>query len=125
MRVVSGVQSVAVNPNEWNGGSMPIIVSAGPKRSTSENASMLLTTLCCESITPFGSPVAPLVNITVARSSIVPRRISRRSATAFGVIAARSQHSARSRTRHPAHHVLEIDVSGRSGSPSAAGARAR
>ena len=32
---------------------------------------------------------APLVNITVARSSIAPRRISRRSATAFGVIAAR------------------------------------
>ena len=58
-----------MNPKAWKNGSTPIIRSLLPSENSWPNPSVLERMLWWESITPFGIPVVPLENITVASES--------------------------------------------------------
>src|SRR3989442_12927557 len=67
--VISGNQRQMVKPNAWKKGSTLIIRSSAVIQYTRDVASHTVSTLRCESITPFGSPVLPLEKVSDLRQS--------------------------------------------------------
>ena len=113
----SGARKSQVRPNMCESGRTERRRSFAPKGKTSTRARALDATLPWVSITPFGSPVVPEVNMTSSRSSVA------RSAAGSGSVArARSGSDSIRITGRPSRRPMLLSGATR-GRPSAASAR--